>query len=248
MTDRTPSLLVTGGGRGIGRATALRFAREGWGIALLARSRGEVAATCADVEAAGGRALAAAGDVTREEEVEAAVRLAEERFGGIDVLVNNAGLFRVRPLAELDAAAWRATIDTNLTGAYFATRAVVRRMLAQAAPRGNGASRVRAIVNVASEAARKGFAGSTAYCASKYGLLGFGDALREELRPLGIRVLNVLPGQVDTRAWDGCGLDLERLGIRRDRMLRPESVADAIAHAVLAPGAAVAEEILLKPL
>ncbi len=196
----------------------------------------------------GGRALAAVGDVTREEEVERAVRRAEERFGGIDVLVNNAGLFKVRPLVEFDTATWRQPIDTNLAGAFFATRAVVRGMVARRRDGSTSAGRLRAIVNVSSEAGRKGFVGSTAYCASKFGLVGFGEARREELRPHAIRVINVLPGQVDTRAWEGCGLNLEALGIRRDRMMRPDDVAEAIARAVLAEGRAVAEEIALRPL
>ncbi len=235
----TPSVVVTGAGRGIGRAVALRFAQEHWAVTLFARTASEVAETRAAVEAAGGQGLAIVGDVARRTDVEAAIRQTEERFGGIDVLVNNAGLFRLQPLELLDDETWHAVIETNLSGPFFATRAVVKSMIS----RGRG----RAIVNVSSEAGKKGFAGSTAYCASKYGLCGFGDALREELRPRGIRVINVLPGQVDTRAWDGSGLDLERIGIKRERMLRPEQVADAIVHAVLADGA-VAEEILLKPL
>jgi 3-oxoacyl-[acyl-carrier protein] reductase len=240
-----PTLLVTGGGRGIGRAVALRFARERWNVAVLARSRAELDATCRDAGQAGANALALVADVANEAEVEAATARALERFGAIDVLVNNAGLFRVRPLVESDAAGWRQLLEVNLTGAFLVTRAVVRSMLAR--PSASGA-RPRTIVNVSSEAGKKGFAGSTAYCASKYGLCGLGDALREELRPHSIRVINVLPGQVDTRAWDGCGLDLDQVGIRRDRMMRPEEVAEAIAGAVLPTGRAVAEEIALRPL
>jgi 3-oxoacyl-[acyl-carrier protein] reductase len=233
------TLLVTGGGRGIGRAVALRFAREQWNVAVLSRTRSEVEECCASVERAGGRALPCVADVTSEKDVESAVAATLAKFGAIDVLVNDAGVFKVVPLAAMETATWRAIVDTNLTGVFLVTRAVVRSMVEL--------ERGRAIVNVSSEAGKKGFAGSTAYCASKYGLCGFGDALREELRPLGIRVVNVLPGQVDTKVWDGCGLDLEKLGIRRDRMMRPEAIADAIAHAVLAEGA-VAEEIQLRPM
>jgi NAD(P)-dependent dehydrogenase (short-subunit alcohol dehydrogenase family) len=236
----TRSILVTGGGRGIGRAVALRFAREGFGVAVMARSGKELAETAAAVGAAGGKALALEGDVAKEADAETAVRRCDEAFGGLDVLVNNAGLFRVKPLHETSTEMWRQILETNLTGAFLVTRAAVRCMAAR--------RRGRAIVNVSSEAGKRGFPGSGAYCASKFGLCGFGDAIREELRPAGIRVINVLPGQVDTAAWDGCGLDLGKLGIRRDRMMKPEEVADAIARAVLADGAAVAEEILLKPI
>jgi NAD(P)-dependent dehydrogenase (short-subunit alcohol dehydrogenase family) len=233
------SILVTGGGRGIGRAVALRFAKEGFGVAVMARSEKELAEVAGAIVSAGGQPLTIAGDVARETDAEAAVRNTADAFGGIDVLVNNAGLFRVKPIHETTTEMWRAVLDTNLTGAFLVTRAAVRNMLAR--------RRGRAIVNVSSEAGKRGFPGSGAYCASKFGLCGFGDAIREELRPAGIRVINVLPGQVDTAAWSGCGLDLDRLGIRRDRMMKAEQVADAIAHAVLADGA-VAEEILLKPL
>jgi NAD(P)-dependent dehydrogenase (short-subunit alcohol dehydrogenase family) len=233
------SILVTGGGRGIGRAVALRFAKEGFGVGVMARSGKELAETAAAIRAAGGRPLAIEGDVAKESDAEAAVGKTDAAFGGIDVLVNNAGLFRVMPLQETSTELWRQIVETNLTGAFLVTRAAVRNMLAR--------KRGRAIVNVSSEAGKKGFPGSGAYCASKFGLCGFGDAIREELRPAGVRVINVLPGQVDTAAWDGCGLDLARIGIRRDRMMKPEQVADAIAHAVLADGA-IAEEILLKPI
>jgi 3-oxoacyl-[acyl-carrier protein] reductase len=239
VTPSAQALLVTGGGRGIGRAVALRFAREGWNVAVMARSQEELAETAALVAKAGGKALAIEGDVSQEADGEAAVKRTEEAFGGIDVLVNNAGLFKVKAAHETSTALWRQILETNLSGPFFVTRAVIRGMLAR--------KRGRAIVNVSSEAGKKGFAGSGAYCASKYGLCGFGDAIREELRPAGIRVINVLPGQVDTKAWDGCGLDLDRIGLRRDKMMKPEQVADAIAHAVLADGA-VAEEILLKPI
>jgi NAD(P)-dependent dehydrogenase (short-subunit alcohol dehydrogenase family) len=239
MTPSAPALLVTGGGRGIGRAVALRFAREGWGVAVLARSRSELAETAALVAKAGGKPLALEGDVSKEADGETAVKRTEETFGGVDVLVNNAGVFKVKAAHETPTELWRQILETNLSGPFFVTRAVIRGMLAR--------KRGRAIVNVSSEAGKKGFAGSGAYCASKYGLCGFGDAIREELRPAGIRVINVLPGQVDTKAWDGCGLDLDRIGLRRDKMMKPEQVADAIAHAVLAEGA-VAEEILLKPI
>jgi 3-oxoacyl-[acyl-carrier protein] reductase len=233
------SILVTGGGRGIGRAVALRFAREGFGVAVMARSGKELAEVAAAVGKAGGRALAIEGDVAREADAEAAVEKSDAAFGGIDVVVNNAGRFRVMPLHETSTELWREVVETNLTGAFLVTRAAVRRMLAR--------KRGRAIVNVSSEAGKRGFPGSGAYCASKFGLCGFGDAIREELRPAGIRVINVLPGPVDTAAWDGCGLDLAKIGIRRDRMMKPEQVADAIAHAVLAEGA-IAEELLLKPI
>jgi NAD(P)-dependent dehydrogenase (short-subunit alcohol dehydrogenase family) len=232
------SVLVTGGGRGIGRAVALRFAKEGFGVAVMARSEKELADVANAIVAAGGRPLTITGDVAREADAESAVRKTDDSFGGIDVVVNNAGLFRVKPLHETTTELWRQIVETNLTGAFLITRAAIRNMLAR--------KRGRAIVNVSSEAGKRGFPGSSAYCASKFGLCGFGDAIREELRPAGIRVINVLPGQVDTAAWNGCGLDLDRLGIRRDRMMKPEQVADAIAHAVLADGA-VAEEILLKP-
>jgi NAD(P)-dependent dehydrogenase (short-subunit alcohol dehydrogenase family) len=233
------SVLVTGAGRGIGRALALAFGEKGWSVTLLARTQAELAAVAAEVEERGGRALAVVGDVSREGDAQAAVQQAVQAFGPPGCVVNNAGIFRTAPLLETTAELWHAVLAANLTGVFHVTRAAVRAMLEQDAG--------GFVVNVSSVAGKKGFPGSSAYCASKFGVLGFSEAIREELRSTGIRVIAVCPGQVDTRAWDSSGLDLEALGIDRRRMMQPQDVAAVVVQAVTASGSAVPEEIVLRP-
>ncbi len=233
--------LVTGAGRGIGHATSIALSRAGYAITMMARSERQLADAVIEVEKEQGfgRALAVIGDVRDEDDCEAAVRKTLESFGRLDVLVNNAGIFRTAPLIESSTEMWKEVLDTNLTGVFLITRAAVRAM-AQSHQGG-------IIVNVSSMAGKLGYPGSGAYCASKFGLGGFSAAIRVELRGHGIRVVLLCPGQVDTHAWDQCGLDLEALGIRRETMMRPEEVAEAIVFAAARSGEAAPEEILLTP-
>lgn len=229
-----PRVLVTGGGRGIGRAIALRFAREGGTVVVAARTSFELDAVVSEIEAAGGRALAAQMNVGDEGSVGAAVWRATEFTGGpLDVLVNNAGVFQVAPLEALDEATWHRHIEVNLTGAFFVTKECLSALRE---------SERAHIFNIASTAALRGFAGNTAYCASKYGLRGFGDALREELREDGIRVSTVYPGPTDTSIFDGVPGDWDR-----SRMNRPEDVAEVVVSAYLAGAEANVDDLEVPP-
>ena len=188
-------VLITGGGRGIGRAAALRFAREGAHVVVAARTSGELDDVVAEIEAVGGKGLAAQMNVTDLGSVEAAVWRATEFTGGpIDVLVNNSGVFDVIPFEKMGHKDWSRILDVNLTGAYYVTQESLGALE-------EGERSV--IINVASGAAKRGFPGNTAYCASKYGLKGFGDALRLDLAAKGIRVVTVYPGATDTTIFDG---------------------------------------------
>lgn len=177
--------IVTGGGRGIGAATALELTRRGARVTVFGR-------TSADLEAvvrAGAAALAVAGDVAREEDVSKVVEAHERRFGACDALVNNAGIL-LRALAEeLTPAEWRAQLEVNLTGAFLCARAVIPGMKARRRGR---------IVNVASISGTIGSERASAYNASKWGLIGLTKCLAEELRPHGVQCLAVSPGSVDT--------------------------------------------------
>jgi len=195
-------VLITGGGRGIGRAAALRFAREGAHVVVAARTSGELDAVVAEIDALGGKGLAAQMNVTDLGSVEAAVWRATEFTGGpIDVLVNNAGVFDVIPFDKMGHKAWSRIVDVNLTGAYYVTQESLGALEEGERP---------VIINVASGAAKRGFPGNTAYCASKYGLKGFGDALRIDLAEKGIRVVTVYPGATDTTIFDGVEGDWDR--------------------------------------
>lgn len=222
-------VLVTGGGRGIGRAIALRFAREGAHVVVAARTSPELDGVVAEIEAAGGKGLAAQMNVRDVGSVGAAVWRAIDFTGGaLDLLVNNAGVFDIRSFEDTDEELWTKTLEVNLSGAFFVTHEALDALEEGERPH---------VVNVASVAARQGFEGNVAYCASKYGLRGFGDALRVEVAPRGMRVTTLYPGNVDTGIWDGIPGEWDRAS-----MARPEEVAEAVWNAYHAPeGADVAD-------
>ena len=210
-----PKVLVTGGGRGIGRAIALRFAREGAWVAVAARTSPEVDAVAKEIEGAGGRGLAAQMDLRDLGSVEAAVYRAIEWAGGtLDVLVNNAGVFDVVPFDELRVEDFCRMLQVNLTGPVIVTTEALAALKE---------SEQAHVFNIASVAGKQGFAGGTAYCASKYGLRGFSDALREDLRGRRIRVSTVYPGPTDTGIFDGVAGEWDRA-----KMNRPEDVAEVV--------------------
>jgi NAD(P)-dependent dehydrogenase (short-subunit alcohol dehydrogenase family) len=181
--------LVTGGGRGIGRAVALALAREGAHVGVTARTAGEIEAVAAEVRHLGGRAIAWPGDVTDRPQVDAAVRAIAEALGPIQVLVNNAGMAVSAKLVDTDDALWERHLRVNLTGAFYMSRAVLPGMLA---------ARFGRIINIASIAARQGFPYVAAYAASKHGLLGLTRALAMEVVASGITVNAICPGYVAT--------------------------------------------------
>jgi NAD(P)-dependent dehydrogenase (short-subunit alcohol dehydrogenase family) len=191
--------LITGASRGIGRAIALGFAAEGAHTVLAARSQAEIEAVAAKARAlAGGgwqpRSLAVACDVAEEDQVKAAVQAALAEFGRVDVLVNNAGIGAGRPVWGTPRATFDRLLAVNLTGTFLFTKHVWKSMR-----EGGGGS----IVNISSVGGRRGFPLLTAYCASKWGQIGFTVACAEEGKPDNIRVNAVAPGKADTaiRAW-----------------------------------------------
>ncbi|MDX6388734.1 MAG: hypothetical protein QOD85_2536 [Gaiellaceae bacterium] len=177
--------LVTGASSGIGAATARRFAAEGAQVALLARGREPLEQLASEL---GAGAVAIPADVSSPDEVRAAVDLASRELGGLDVVVNAAGVSHPLALAELDAAAWDVSIGINLSGTFHVAREAGLRMSAS----GGGA-----IVNVGSELSARGQAQFVAYCAAKAGVLGLTRALAMELAPR-VRVNAICPGAVDT--------------------------------------------------
>jgi NAD(P)-dependent dehydrogenase (short-subunit alcohol dehydrogenase family) len=179
--------LITGGGRGIGRAIALAFAREGAHVAVTARTIGEIEAVAAEVRALGRKAQAVPCDVSDRGQVDAAVRAAAGALGPVQVLVNNAGIAVSARVLDTDDGLWARHLDVNLTGAFYASRAVLPAMLA---------ARWGRIINVASTAARQGFPYVAAYVASKHGLLGLTRALALEVVAAGITVNAICPGYV----------------------------------------------------
>ena len=219
--------LVTGGSAGIGRALAEGLARDGYRVAITGRDPDRLEAAAAATGALGIRC-----DVRDPAAVDVAIARIEADFGRLDVLVNNAGVGRFLSLEDTGEDDWAAIIGTNLTGAWRVTRRALPLLLSS---RG-------AIVNMISVAGRQAFPLNSAYCASKFGLRGMAEALREELRGRGVRVINLLPGATDTPFWDGVEGDSDR-----GRMLRPETVATAARDALRQPPDALVEEVVLGP-
>ena len=221
--------LITGGSSGIGLAIARRFAEDGASVCIASRSRERLDAAASSL----GGVSSVAADVSTASGAAAAADYALERLGRIDVLVNAAGAAYFTPLHETTEELWDATIDGNLKSVFLMCKAVAPRMLE--AGRGD-------IVNIASIAGHQGFDASTAYCASKHGVIGFSKALAMEVRRQGLRVITVTPGAVDTPLWDAAGADFDR-----SRMLTPGDVAEAVYGALTFSASAVQDEVIVMP-
>ena len=183
--------LITGGGRGIGRAVALAYAKEGAALALCARTHSELEKTAAEARGCGVECEGWTCDVSQEDAVQALVEKVRERFGRIDVLVNNAGIMvRPTPVTEVDVAKWDYTIAVNLRGPFLLTRAVLPLMLRQ---------KSGSVINVSSSIGRSGYANFSAYAASKWGLEGLTQTVAAETERSGVRVNSVAPGYVATK-------------------------------------------------
>jgi 3-oxoacyl-[acyl-carrier protein] reductase len=225
---------ITGATHGIGRATVFALGRAGYAVGVCARTAANVDALVAELKTAGIPAAGAAADVSQAEPVERAVARVTGALGEIGVLVNNAGVLIARPFEALTPEDWDTTMGTNLRSLFLVTRAVLPGMRRR---------REGTVVNVASLAGRNGFAGGTAYSASKHAVLGFGRSLMLEVRKEGIRVITVCPGSVDTAMLH----DQPMLKSDPQRILRPEDVADAILAAVRLPARAMVSEIDVRP-
>ena len=221
--------LVTGAGRGIGRAIALRLARDGTAVGVTDLDAAAAAKVAREIAAAGGRAVGVAADVTDLDALRRAVAAVEGGLGPLDVLVNNAGWERLHPFVESDPALWDRLIAVNLKGVLNATRAALDGMIA----RGRGR-----VVSVSSDAGRVGSTGESVYSACKAGVIGFSKALAREVARHGITVNVVCPGPTDTQLLADVMvgergariLEGMRRGIPMRRLASPEDVAGAVAY------------------
>jgi 3-oxoacyl-[acyl-carrier protein] reductase len=220
--------LVTGGSRGIGFAIAKAVVSSGAAVVITGRDRAELDRAQGEL---GGSAFGVAADARNAAAVEAAVRQAVERFGGIDVLVNNAGIGLFRNVAEMSIAEWQDTIDTNLTGVFYYCHAAIPHLRT----RGGGW-----IVNISSLAGKNPFIGGAAYCASKAGLNAFTEALMQEVRYDNIRVTIVMPGSVAT-GFGRSGTD------RPDWKIQPEDVGQLVVDLLLMPPRSLPSRVELRP-
>jgi 3-oxoacyl-[acyl-carrier protein] reductase len=181
--------LVTGASQGIGRACALALAQAGAAVVLVARNEVKLAEAVAEIEAAGGQAAAFPLDVASEDSIKAGAKAVLERFGKVEILVNNAGITRDGLMMAMKRADWDTVLGTNLTGAFLLTQAVLRPMLK---------NRWGRIVNISSVVGRTGQAGQVNYAASKAGLIGMTRSLAREVASRGITVNAVAPGYIET--------------------------------------------------
>ena len=228
--------VVTGGSRGIGRATAARLAGAGARVALLARGR-EALQDAARV--IGHDSVAIPCDVTQRESLtRVAARIVDELGAAPDVLVNAAGAFQLARVDETTPAQFAALIEANLVAPFVVTRTFLPEMRS----RGRGH-----VVSVGSAADRAIYPENGAYSASKFGLRALHAVLREELRGSGVRTTLVSPGPTDTALWDAVQGSSETRLVARDRMLQADAVADAILFAVTRPVDVNVDELRLSP-
>jgi len=215
--------IITGAGRGIGQATALKFAREGAKVVACDVTQAAVDETVQLVRGEGGDALGFVVDVTKRADIDAMVQATMERFGRIDTLVNNAGIVMDAQLRKMSDAAFDRVIDVNLKGVYNCARAVVEIMVAQ----GSGV-----ILNASSVVGLYGNFGQTNYVASKAGVIGFVKTWARELGPKGVRAVAVCPGVIHTPILDTVPekvLESMRQRIPMGRIGKPEDIANVYA-------------------
>jgi NAD(P)-dependent dehydrogenase (short-subunit alcohol dehydrogenase family) len=221
--------VIVGASRGIGRATALALAEPGRHLVLAARDEAALEQVAAAARERGATATAVPCDITAEPDVRRLIETAAGADGHIDTLVNSAGGAVVAPFEALSLADWETTLRVGLTGTFLACKHAAVHM------RPGGL-----IVNVASVAARQAFPNWAAYSTAKHGVLGFSSAIREELRPRGIRVTVVLPAATDTALWDAIPGEWNRAN-----MLQAEDVARAIVQLAGQPAHVTTEELVI---
>jgi NADP-dependent 3-hydroxy acid dehydrogenase YdfG len=232
-----PVVLVTGGLSGIGAATAVAFARLG-GCICLADLRIDRSEQVVDqVRAAGGKAFAIGCDVRDHSQVDAAVAAVVDRYGRLDVAVANAGAADQSSVSAGDPERWRVVVETNVLGVLYTVRAALPQMLER---------RSGHVFITASVSGREWYVGEPAYIASKWAQVGFGHALREEVRGAGVRVTLIEPGLVDTPLTRDNPVVHPLL--EASTPLLPENVADAIVYAYQQPEHAVVSELTIRPL
>jgi NADP-dependent 3-hydroxy acid dehydrogenase YdfG len=234
---------ITGASSGIGEATALAMAREGASVALAARRKDRIDDLAERIGAEGGHAIAVETDVTDEEQANAFIDCAKDELGGLDILVNNAGLMLLGPVAGAPTEQWRQMVEVNLLGLLYCTHAALPIMGSQ----GSGD-----IVNVASVAGRIASMGSGVYNMTKWGVVGFSEALRQECARAHVRVTAIEPGWVDTELQGHNEHPLVVEGMNKliqqiDKILEPEDISRAILYAVTQPPHVSINEMLIRP-
>ncbi len=207
--------IITGAGKGIGRAIAIALAEEGVNIGLMARTAADLQDVADELKQFGVRTATASVDVSDIEAVNAAVSQLTSDLGAIDILINNAGISSFGSFMELEPSRWEEIVKVNLFGPYYVTRAVLPAMMER---------KTGDIINISSTAGKNGAAVTSAYSASKFGLIGMSESLMQEVRKHNIRVSTMLPSTVAT----DMAKDLKLTDGNPDRVMQPEDFAELI--------------------
>lgn len=222
--------IVTGSGRGIGKETAILLSKMGLNVVICSRTQREIDSTVKEIKekiiatkngADDDRILGIKCDVSRSLEVDYLIKSTVEKFKSIHILVNNAGIVYVKKLIDTSEEEWSKTININLTGAFLFTKAVLPFMIK---------NRYGVIINVSSGAGRTGFPDISAYCASKFGMVGLTESLAWEVEKYNIKVMAICPGEVNTKMQEDIDPDYYRK--HKDNMLIPRQVAEKVVEMI----------------
>jgi len=215
--------IITGGSRGLGKATAIAFAKEGIDIAITGRNEKILKETVSELETFGINAMYSAFDVSRYEDVKKGIQNILNTFGSMDILVNNAGTAAFGSFNEMDISQWSHIIQTNLMGMYYVTKEVLPYLISQ-----NEGD----IINVSSTAGLNGNANTSAYSASKFAVIGMSESLMKEVRKNNIRVCTLTPSTIETDMSIDLGITKKD---SQDNVLQPEDFAELIVAGLKLP-------------
>ncbi|MDH3322132.1 MAG: 3-ketoacyl-ACP reductase [Flavobacteriaceae bacterium] len=215
--------IITGGGRGLGKATAIAFAKEGIDIAITGRNEANLKDTVRELEAFGIQAIYSVFDISNYEDVKIGIKNIVKKLGAVDILVNNAGIAAFGSFNEMPVSQWSQIIQTNLMGMYYVTKEVLPYLISQNAGE---------IINVSSTAGLNGNANTSAYSASKFAVIGMSESLMKEVRKHNIRVCTLTPSTIATDMSIDLGIASKD---SHDRVLQPEDFAELILAGIKLP-------------
>lgn len=230
---RNKKAIITGGGRGLGKATAIAFAKEGIEVAITGRNEEVLKETVSELEGYGVKAVYAVFDVGIYEHVKTSIKSIIADLGGVDILVNNAGIAAVGSFNEMEVSLWQQIIQTNVMGMYYVTKEVLPHLLSK--DEGD-------IINVSSTAGLNGNANISAYSASKFAVIGMSESLMKEVRKHNIRVNTLTPSTIESDMTIELGMVNEG---SHDRVLQPQDFADLIVLGLKLPRRALLKSAAL---